>query len=86
MYSTLQPELVKEQAQREELDPAFVKQHPKKLALDEQQAAEAQQNTAISRAMMNDFKEAGNQITGEGGFAWGIRKAIFGSKNDEEKK
>jgi hypothetical protein len=51
VYSTLQPELVKEQAQREEVDPAFVSQHPKEHLKHEQQAAEAQRDTAISRAM-----------------------------------
>lgn len=86
MYTTLRPELIKEKAHREQLDPAFAQQHPKQLAEDERQAAEAQQNTAISRAIVDDFKEAGQQITGEGGFAWGIRKAIFGSKNNDEKK
>jgi guanyl-specific ribonuclease Sa len=82
VYSTLQPELVKEQAQREEVDPAFVSQHPKEHLKHEQQAAEAQRDTAISRAMAQDFKEAGQQITQGGGFAWGIRKAIFGGKED----
>jgi guanyl-specific ribonuclease Sa len=82
VYSTLQPELVKEQAQREEVDPAFASQHPKEHLKHEQQAAEAQRDTAISRAMAQDFKEAGQQITQGGGFAWGIRKAIFGSKED----
>ena len=86
MFSTLQPELIKEKAAREELDPAFARNHPKQLAEDEQQAAEAQRNTAISRAIVDDFKEAGQQITQEGGFAWGIRKAIFGSKNGDDKK
>lgn len=86
MYSTLQPELVKEQAHREELDPAFARQHPRQLAEHEQQAAEAQRDTAISRAIVDDFKEAGQQITQEGGFAWGIRKAIFGAKNGDDKK
>jgi len=86
VYSTLQPELVKEQAHREELDPAFAKQHPTQLAAHEQQAAEAERDTAISRAIVDDFKQAGQQITQEGGFAWGIRKAIFGSKNADEKK
>ena len=86
MYTTLRPELIKEKAHREELDPAFARNHPKQLAEDEQQAAEAQRNTAISRAIVDDFKEAGQQITQGGGFAWGIRKAIFGSKNDDEKK
>jgi guanyl-specific ribonuclease Sa len=73
---------VKEQAQREEVDPAFVSQHPKEHLKHEQQAAEAQRDTAISRAMAQDFKEAGQQITQGGGFAWGIRKAIFGGKED----
>jgi hypothetical protein len=82
VYSTLQPELVKEQAQREEIDPAFTSQHPKEHLKHEQQAAEAQRDTAISRAMAQDFKEAGQQITQGGGFAWGIRKAIFGGKED----
>jgi len=86
VFSTLQPELVKEKAHREELDPAFAREHPKQLAADEQQAAEAQRDTAISRAIMDDFKEAGQQITSSHGFAWGIRKAIFGSKDNEEKK
>lgn len=54
----------KEKAHREQLDPDFVRQHPKQLAEDEQKAAEAQQNTAISRAIVDDFKEAGQQITG----------------------
>jgi hypothetical protein len=57
VFSTLQPELIKEKAAREELDPAFVRNHPKQLAEDEQQAAEAQRNTAISRAIVDDFKE-----------------------------
>jgi hypothetical protein len=86
VYTTFRPELIKEKAHREQLDPAFARQHPKQLAEDEQQAAEAQQNTAISRAIVDDFKEAGQQIRQEGGFAWGIRKAIFGSNNTEEKK
>jgi hypothetical protein len=60
VYSTLQPELVKEQARREEIDPAFVKQHPKEH-------------------LQHELKQ-------DGGFAWGIRKAIFGSANDNEKK
>jgi hypothetical protein len=77
---------VKEKAAREELDPTFARNHPKQLAEDEQQAAEAQRNTAISRAIVDDFKEAGQQITQQGGFAWGIRKAIFGSKDADEKK
>lgn len=86
MYSTLQPELVKEKAHREEIDPAFASQHPKELAKDEQQAEEAQRDTAISRAMAKDFQEAGQQIRSGGGFAWGIRKAIFGSNDVDEKK
>jgi hypothetical protein len=85
VYTTLQPELVKEKAHREQLDPELVRQHPNALAEHEQQAAEAQRDTAISRAIVDDFKEAGQQIT-QGGFAWGIRKAIFGGKNDDEKK
>ncbi|KAM0703529.1 hypothetical protein Q7P35_009468 [Cladosporium inversicolor] len=86
VYTTLRPELIKEKAHREQLDPEFVRQHPDKLAEDEKQAAEAQQNTAISRAIVDDFKEAGQQITQGGGFAWKIRQAIFGGKNDAEKK
>lgn len=86
MYSTLQPELVKEQAKREHTDPEFVKQHPKEHLQHDEQAAEAQRDTAISRAMAEDFKEAGQQMTQQGGFAWGIRKAIFGSSQENEKK
>jgi hypothetical protein len=86
VYSTLQPELVKEQARREEIDPAFVKQHPKEHLQHEQEAAEAERDTAISRAMAKDFQDAGKQLKQDGGFAWGIRKAIFGSANDNEKK
>jgi hypothetical protein len=87
VYSTLQPELVKSQALREETDPAFVSQHPREHLQHEQQAAEAQRDTAISRAMAQDFKEAGEQITQGGGFAWGIRRAIFGGgKGGEEKE
>jgi hypothetical protein len=86
VYSTLQPELVKEQARREEIDPAFVKQHPKEHRQHEHEAAEAERDTAISRAMAKDFQDAGKQLKQDGGFAWGIRKAIFGSANDNEKK
>lgn len=86
MYTTLQPELVKEQALREEQNSTFANQHPKEHEKHEQQAAEAQRDTAISRAMAKDFQEAGEQLKNEGGFAWGIRKALFGSNKDNEEK
>jgi len=36
--------------------------------------------------MAKDFQDAGKQLKQDGGFAWGIRKAIFGSADDNEKK
>ncbi|KAL1589416.1 hypothetical protein WHR41_01904 [Cladosporium halotolerans] len=87
IYSTFQPELVKEQARREGTDPIFAKEvTPAQHEQHEEQATQAERDTAISRAMAQDFKEAGQQVRSEGGFAWGIRKAIFGSGHEGDKK
>lgn len=85
MYTTLQPELLKEQARREGEDPIFAKNvTPAQHERHEQEAAEAQRDTAVSRAMARDFREAGEQVRSEGGFAWGIRRAIFGTGGKKE--
>lgn len=88
MYSTLQPELEKERALREGQDPVFAKQvTPAQHEQHAQAALEAQRDTAVSRAMAEDFREAGQQVKSEGGFAWGIRKALFGpAKGGEDEK
>jgi hypothetical protein len=81
VYSSFQPELIKERAARESLDMKdLAAQHttPEERALHLQQAADAERDTVISRAMASDFREAGEELRKAGGFAWGIRKAIFG--------
>lgn len=87
MYTTLQPELVKTQAQREESDgQVFTQQHEQ----HEEDAQRAEEQTRVSRAMAQDFKDAGEQLktggSGEGGFAWGIRNALFGKRESENEK
>ncbi|KAM0721104.1 hypothetical protein Q7P37_003390 [Cladosporium fusiforme] len=88
-YSTFQPELEKERAIRESKDPIFAQQvTPAQHDQHTQAAQDAQRDTAISRAMAKEFQEAGEQVKAEGGFAWGIRKAVFGSgkEGEQEKK
>lgn len=80
MYTTLQPELVKERAEREGNTGDLSKAHQQ----HQEQAEQAEKDTIISRQMASDFREAGQQIKSEGGFAWGIRQAIFGSGKEKK--
>lgn len=79
-YTTFQPELVKDRAEREGNTGDFSKEHQQ----HEEQAEQAEKDTIISRQMASDFREAGQQIKSEGGFAWGIRQAIFGTGKDKK--
>jgi len=75
-YTTFQPELVKERAEREGNTAIFSHAHQRHV----EEAERVEKDTIISRQMASDFKEAGEQIKAEGGFAWGIRNAIFGTR------
>lgn len=68
-YSTLRPEL---ERQKVEQRGESYEKHPGG-------------DRIISEAIAADLKEAGQQVrrTGSGGFAWGIREAIFGKKGDQ---
>lgn len=79
-YSAFQPELVKERAEREGNTADFSKEHQQHT----QQAEQAERDTVISRQMADDFREAGQQIKSPGGFAWGIRQAIFGTGKETD--
>ncbi|KAK5175062.1 uncharacterized protein LTR77_000199 [Saxophila tyrrhenica] len=72
-YSTLRPELEKQQAERQG---DFRQQH------------HDVNDKALSQAIASDFKEAGEQLkpTPTKGFAWGIREAIFGSPTTHQKE
>ncbi len=67
-YTSFQPELKQQRAER---TGEFVEKHPKN-------------DKAISEAIMSDLNEAKQQVTGveKGGFAWGIRQAIWGTKDE----
>lgn len=53
-----------------------------------QEGSERSKHNVLSQAIMSDLKEAKQEVTKEDGFAWGIRKALFGptnpSKNDTQ--
>ena len=74
-YTTFRPELVKARAEREGNTADFSQAHQQHM----EEAEQAERDTIISRQMADDFREAGQQITSRGGFAWGIRQAIFGT-------
>lgn len=72
VYTTLQPAL---QQQKEEREGIFNEQH----------ASTENQEKRIGRAIASDFKEAREEVEKSysgvrGGFAWGIRQALFGTE------
>ena len=71
--AVFQPELKKEQIERQG-DVTF----PRQTAAEQEEA-----NTAISRAIKDDIKEAVQQVKA-GGFAWGIRQAIWPAEQSKE--
>lgn len=68
MYTTIQPELENQKAER----------------LGETPNRSPPGDKVISEAIRSDFKEAKEQVTGTepGGFAWGFRQMIFGKRED----
>lgn len=75
-YATLRPALEEQKAER----------------LGHEISNEKAYGTVISDQMRGDFQEAGKELRNEGGFAWGIRKALFGRdpnvvvKKEEERR
>ncbi|KAK4506765.1 hypothetical protein PRZ48_000498 [Zasmidium cellare] len=71
-YTTLQPELQKQKEERDGNLKDFAEQHQRP----------EEQEKIISKAIMDDLREAKREATSTstGGFAWGIRQALFGSK------
>ena len=57
------------------LRPALEEQRAERLG---QTLPSTHKDTAISDQMRDDFREAGQELENRGGFAWGIRKALFG--------
>lgn len=71
-YATLQPEFEKQQAER---NGDFKQQH-----------VQDNNDQVISQAIISDMKEAKHQVEGEGkGIAWGIREAIWGRPEDQQR-
>jgi len=70
-FSTFQPELKKKQEERQGIP-------------HERNAAVENKDNVISQAILSDIREAQQKVTqttGNRGFAWGIRNALFGKDN-----
>lgn len=75
-YSAFRPELEEQKAERLGLN---------RLSEEQKQA----QGGVLSEQMRQDFREAGRELEGEegkGGFAWGIRRALFGGRKTAVEK
>lgn len=68
-----QPEFKKLEEERQG---DFQVQHP-------EHAQSNPRDTAISRAIADDLKEARDQLKAPTGFAWGIRRALFGTGKED---
>lgn len=69
VYTTFQPELENQKAER----------------LGEFQHKRPPRDKVISEAITSDLREAKQQVTQPGGFAWGIRQMIFGKDGSKER-
>jgi hypothetical protein len=70
VYTSFQPAL---QQQKDEREGNFAARHTQP----------ANKDTAISDAILSDLREVRRDVVGKaerGGFAWGIRQALFGPK------
>lgn len=85
-YVTFQPLLAEQQEERTtpSSDQAFAKDHASSSAqaILPSEAAVKGQETAISRAILSDFKEAGQQVKNSG-VGWGFRNLWEGKRWDE---
>ncbi|KAF7196409.1 hypothetical protein HII31_02137 [Pseudocercospora fuligena] len=62
--------------------PAFKEDAEKRAGTFREQHEEENKDNVLSQAIISDLKEAKEGVNkyDSGGFAWGIRKALFGSK------